>query len=159
MTYVSGLIDAQLDAALRALWVRRQETLRQLLRQAFPPPSTQKGAIPRGDGRITPEQFAILIILQQYGHGVAVKDIAELIDDPHANVTRTLDRLEKKGLIRRTQGAADRRQVIIRLTLEGTRLAGKIVEIRIGWMTSLWGNLTGDEKSHLQELLNRLLSV
>ena len=134
-------LDQRLDRALREKWAERRQLLFDLLRKYIP------------EKRITPEQFAILDILSSVGHGLVVREITEQSDLPHANITRTLDRLEIKGLIRRTQDKADRRQVIIRLTLEGNKSVNRLAEIRQLLHEQMWTGLGEREKTYLLELL------
>jgi DNA-binding MarR family transcriptional regulator len=148
-------INRRLDAALQDKWVTRQTILRKLLKETVPLKPEPLGTHPGRDRGFTPEQFVIINILCSYGHGVTVGEIVEGIDIPHANVTRTLDRLEKKGLIHRTRGSKDRRQMIVRLTLEGNKAAGKLAEVEGELDEQLWGGYSDEEKELLLELLNR----
>ena len=148
-------LNHQLDAALQAKWVTRQEVLRKLLRQASPPEPDPRGAHRHKLRGYTPEQYVIINILSTYGHGVTVSEILHEIDMPHANVTRTLDRLEKKGIIHRKRGDEDKRQIIVRLTLEGNKAAKKLSEVKGELERALWGHINDSEKQALLELLNR----
>jgi len=110
--------------------------------------------MPRAE-RLTPEQYAILVVLDSYGHGVTVKEVGEAIDLPFANVTRTLERLETKGLVYRTRGVEDRRQMIVKLTLEGAKTARRLGEVRRRLGQTLWGKYDEREKRLLINLLSR----
>ena len=145
----------RVDIALCELLARRQKLLRRLLQETEPPQAVRKGSRPRTHRGVTPEQYLVISILAAYGHGVPVKLIAEAIDLPHPNVTRTLDRLEMKGLIRRTTGVDDRRQVIVRLTLEGSKAARRLSGIDGRLKDALWGKFTDREKELLADLLTR----
>ncbi|MCP4570652.1 MAG: MarR family transcriptional regulator [FCB group bacterium] len=136
-------LNQRLDEALLAKWAARREFLIQLLK---------KNA---GDKPLTPEQFTILDILKQAGHGLAVKNIADHFDLPHANITRTLDRLEQKGLVRRNRDKIDGRQVIIRLTLEGSKSAGQLKNLKQSLYEFLWDGLDDRDKARLLELLSK----
>jgi len=148
-------IDRRLGTALQAKWVVRQEQLRKLLKALSPPQSESRGSHPHRERGFTPEQYTIISILQSFGHGVTVSEIVEGIDVPHANVTRTLDRLEKKGLIHRKRGDEDKRQMIVRLTLEGGKAARKLGEVEKRLDEILWGEYSFSEKQILLELLRR----
>lgn len=143
--------DEKLDAALIGLYLRRQSILRRLLKETAP---TNRKTDSRSTV-FTPEQYAVISALDAYGHGVTVKEIAEAITTPHANVTRTLERLEKKGLVYRTRGSNDRRQVIVRLTLAGTKLARQFHDITERLHERLWGVYTSDETRVLLKLLSK----
>ena len=105
-------------------------------------------------GRLAPEQAAVIKILAEFGHGISVGDIVEAMVLPHANVSRTLDRLEKKGLVRRARGKNDSRQVIIRLTLEGSKLARRIIRAYESALDDIWGNYNNEEIKTILSLLN-----
>jgi len=148
-------LDRRLDAALRVKWVTRQKQLRELLKEIMPREPELPGTRPRRERGFTPEQYAIISILHSFGHGVTVSEIAGAIDIPHANVTRTLDRLERKGLIHRRRGDEDRRRMIVRLTLEGNKAAKRLSEIEARLDVIIWGAYSMSEKQALLELLNR----
>lgn len=148
-------IDRPLDAALQGKWIFRQRQLRMLLKKMSPPQPELPGTHPRRDRGFTPEQYTIISLLHSFGHGVTVSEIAGSIDVPHANVTRTLDRLEKKGIIHRKRGDDDKRQMIVRLTLEGSKAAKKLGEIEKRLDQILWGDYNPEEKRTLLELLSR----
>jgi DNA-binding MarR family transcriptional regulator len=145
----------RLDKALCELLAHRQKLLRRLLPETEPPQPGRKGTRPRTHRGVTPEQYQVISILAAYGHGVPVKLIAEAIDLPHPNVTRTLDRLEMKGFIRRTTGVDDKRQVIVRLTLEGSKTARRLSGIDRRLKDALWGKFSDHEKELLADLLSR----
>ncbi len=140
-------ISKGLDKFLTFLWAKRQTMLRYYLKDKPGKPSPVN----------TPEQFTIIKILNDYGHGVPVKDIASQIDIPHSNVSRTLDRLEKKGLIRRTHGKTDRREVYIHLTLEGSKAVRFVEEVEDRLQRSLWGDLEESERRELYGLIIKTL--
>lgn len=74
---------------------------------------------------ITPEQYHVLRILREVGTaGTQLSTIAERSPAGDPDVTRLLDRLEQRGLAKRTREAADRRVVTARITGEGRRLIG-----------------------------------
>jgi len=147
---------ASLDTLFRRKWSYRRQFLWRLLRELTKKETSVKGAGSRDTTRLTPEQYDIIMVLDSFGHGVAVKEIGELIDLPHANVTRTLDRLEKKGLIRRSQGKDDKRRVIVRLTLEGTHAARRLGQLRDQLLHALWGIYSEVEQGILINLLERI---
>ena len=137
------------------MWANRRQLLRRLLKEAEPRPAAQRGAVPRGGSGVTPEQAAVIDILASSGGGLSVRQIGEHLSWPYANVTRTLDRLEKKGIIIRARSRADRRQAEVRLTVEGARVARRLAEIKARFLDLLWDRYTDDEKRQLLDLLSR----
>ena len=76
---------------------------------------------------VTPEQYHVLRILQDAGAaGTQLSTIGERSPAGDPDVTRLLDRLEERGLARRTRDAADRRVVTARITSEGRRLLDRL---------------------------------
>jgi len=68
-------------------------------------------------------QYNVLRILRGAGAaGLACGEIAERMVNRDPDVTRLLDRLEERGLVRRTRGEDDRRVVVTRITKEGLAL-------------------------------------
>lgn len=146
-------LDDRLDRALCKMMADRDRILRRLLSKAHLHTSgdddfqTVQG--------ITPEQFAIVTILDQFGHPVPVSEIAAQIDSPHANVSRTLDKLEKKGMILRLRSKSDRRQVDVRLTNLGKRLHGLLSDIKDRFYKKMWDKFSDEEKVRLLDLFTR----
>ena len=72
---------------------------------------------------VTPEQYHVLRILQDAGpDGAPLSVVAERSPVGDPDVTGLLDRLERRGLARRTREAPDRRVVTARITDEGRLL-------------------------------------
>ncbi|MBK9132826.1 MAG: MarR family transcriptional regulator [Betaproteobacteria bacterium] len=77
--------------------------------------------------------------------------------DPAA-VTRALDRLEAKGLVRRTRSQADRRVVQLALTADGRRVAPIVPAALAEVFNAHLAGFSADEWATLIELLQRMLS-
>jgi DNA-binding MarR family transcriptional regulator len=152
---MKDITDIRLDQVLARKHVERRVLLRRLLKELPPPGDTAGKGGAKKPTPFTPEQYEIVLILDTYGHGVTVKEIVEAVDAPHANITRTLERLENKGLIYRTHGAEDRRQMIVRLTLAGAKTARQMAKIAERLDDQLWHKLTDDEKRTLLRLLRK----
>lgn len=61
------------------------------------------------------------------GHaGRTVSDLGAAIGTRPATATGILDRLERRGLIRRAAHPADRRAVLIELTTDGSKIANRV---------------------------------
>lgn len=68
---------------------------------------------------LNPTQFAILVHLQGRMTGAGVKDIALQLGVSQPTATDSINALERKGLVEKHQGVADRRAVHIVLTADG----------------------------------------
>ena len=72
---------------------------------------------------ITLQQYNVLRILRGAGaEGLPTLEIAERMIEQTPGITRLLDRLEAKKLVRRERCPADRRQVTCRITEDGLAL-------------------------------------
>lgn len=72
---------------------------------------------------ITLQQYNVLRILKGAGpDGLPTLEIAERLIEQAPGVTRLLDRLETKELVKRERCPVDRRQVTCRITRQGQRL-------------------------------------
>jgi len=105
---------------------------------------------------LTHQQFAILMMLTQHNCSTAADLARETCGDTGA-ITRMLDRLEAKGIVRRVRSTQDRRVVDIELTDAGKLFAKKMPIIAINVLNR---HLNGFDKQELETLkgfLRRLL--
>ena len=78
---------------------------------------------------ITPQQYNVLRILRgASGEGLPTLEIAERMIEHAPGITRLVDRLERKGLVRRRRAARDRRQVRCFITPQGLALLAGLDE-------------------------------
>src|ERR1700730_9708393 len=73
-------------------------------------------------------QYNVLRILRGAPEGLACGEIANRMITRDPDVTRLLDRLEKRGLISRCRETKDRRTVMTRITPEGLKLLARLDE-------------------------------
>jgi DNA-binding MarR family transcriptional regulator len=103
---------------------------------------------------LTPSQYNILRILRGAGRdGVTCSQAAERMVTADPDITRLLDRLEARGLIRRERGQADRRVVVSHITAEGSDLLNSIDEPLVESIRKLAGHI---EPKKLQQLIETL---
>ena len=69
---------------------------------------------------LSPTQYNVLRILRGSPEGLPCGEIASRMITRDPDVTRLLDRLEKRGLISRCRETKDRRTVMARITPEGS---------------------------------------
>jgi DNA-binding MarR family transcriptional regulator len=72
-------------------------------------------------------------------------------------ITNRIDRLEERGLVRRTPDPADRRGVLVELTPAGRGAVDQAVERHLANEHRLLAGLTPAERDELAALLRRLL--
>lgn len=75
---------------------------------------------------VTLQQYNILRILRGAGESLPTMEIGERLLQQTPGISRLLERLDKRGLIRRLQGPEDRRQVLCALTPSGRRIVDKL---------------------------------
>jgi DNA-binding MarR family transcriptional regulator len=67
-------------------------------------------------------QYNVLRILRGSIEGLACSEISERLVTKDSDITRLLDRLEKRGLIARKRSAQDKRVIIATITAQGKKL-------------------------------------
>ena len=98
-------------------------------------------------------QYNVLRILRGAPEGLPCGEIASRMITRDPDVTRLLDRLEKRKLISRGREGKDRRTVMSRITPEGLRLLGWLDEpVRTAHRKQL-GHLGRERLQALTELL------
>ena len=73
-------------------------------------------------------QYNVLRILRGSPEGLPCGEIASRMITRDPDITRLLDRLEKRGLISRSRDNKDRRTVMARITPEGLKLLAQLDE-------------------------------
>jgi DNA-binding MarR family transcriptional regulator len=73
-------------------------------------------------------QYNVLRILRGAQEGLACGEIASRMITRDPDITRLLDRLEKRGLISRCRETKDRRTVMARITPDGLKLLARLDE-------------------------------
>lgn len=108
---------------------------------------------------VTRQQYNVLRILRGAGpQGLPTLDIAERMIEEAPGITRLLDRLEAKKLVRRERPTGDRRQVVCYVTDAALEMLKKLDEpVRERGQKALH-TLNGDEVEELIGLLERVLA-
>ena len=102
---------------------------------------------------LSANQYNVLRILRGAPQGLPCGEIANRMITRDPDVTRLLDRLEKRGLVARCRQTKDRRTVMTRITAEGLKLLARLDEpIQSGHRRQL-GHLGRERLRALTELL------
>ncbi|WP_196466318.1 MarR family winged helix-turn-helix transcriptional regulator [Planomonospora sp. ID91781] len=106
--------------------------------------------------RLTALQAKALMLVA--AEPLPMRRIAGLFNCDPSNITGIVDRLEKRGLVRRDPVPTDRRVRHIALTEEGRRI---VEELRgsLGFAAAPLGALTAPERTQLRDLLKRMLAA
>jgi DNA-binding MarR family transcriptional regulator len=105
---------------------------------------------------VTVAQWSALITLYR-GEAQTPADIARHIDVDPGALTRLLDRLESKGLIRRVRDRSDRRSVTIELTTAARKITPVLAGLADENDRAFFGVLSAAERRQFQRLLAKLL--
>jgi DNA-binding MarR family transcriptional regulator len=81
----------------------------------------------KGDD-LSSNQYNVLRILRGSPEGLPCGEIASRMITRDPDITRLLDRLEKRNLISRCRETKDRRMVMARITPDGLKLLGRLDE-------------------------------
>lgn len=107
-------------------------------------------------GEITPQQFWLLRHLRNRGP-MSIGELADLLGISPSSATIACKRLEKAGLLTRQRQSDDERVVQVELTPQGVE---QVDTWRLRYRETLAGLLTPldpEERTQLQELLERVL--
>ncbi|HET6256349.1 MAG TPA: family 10 glycosylhydrolase [Puia sp.] len=107
---------------------------------------------------ITPRQFNILRILRGEGRPLSTLQIRQRMLDKMSDTSRIVDRLVRKGMVRKTPNAEDRRLVDVTITARGRKLLQKIDPLE-DEMDKMMASLSPEEASTLSRLLDKLRNV
>lgn len=91
------------------------------------------------------------------GEPKSAADLCKVISYDAGAMTRMLDRLEAKGLIRRTRSSQDRRLMNLELTEEGRAAYPRMREISMANANRFLRGFTKAEARQLEAFLNRML--
>jgi DNA-binding MarR family transcriptional regulator len=106
---------------------------------------------------ITVQQYNVLRILRGAGEkGLPTLEIGERMIEQAPGVTRLLDRLEVKALVRRERCAQDRRQVLCWLTPTGLDLVERLDEPVDSADAQAVAMLTPEEQDRLLRMLDAI---
>jgi DNA-binding MarR family transcriptional regulator len=102
---------------------------------------------------LTPSQYNVLRILRGSPEGLTCGEIANRMITRDPDITRLLDRMEKRGLISRGREERDRRVVLTRIAAEGLDLLASLDQPVRDLHRRLLGHLGAERLVILRELL------
>ncbi len=102
------------------------------------------------------EQYVTLSRIYRF-EGLNQKKIADESLRNVAAITRTLNVLEKKGLVKREKSSKDKREFLIYLTEKGHKLYKETEEIYLANTEKFSSIFSNEEVDNLRELLNRFI--
>ena len=102
---------------------------------------------------ITLQQYNVLRILRGAPEGLPCGEIGNRMITRDPDITRLLDRIEKRRLISRNRHDQDRRVVLTRITGEGLALLERLDEPVLDLHRRLFGHLGTERLEMLRQLL------
>lgn len=93
----------------------------------------QEGDLTAKGAGLEPQQYLLLLAIRGLdpGREASIRTLAERLSLRHHSTVELVDRLESHGLVKRTRGTEDRRQVLISLQPRGEKLLERVVGQRI----------------------------
>jgi len=83
-------------------------------------------------------------------------DLAEVMESDSATITRTVQRLERAGFVRRTPSTTDRRVTIVEPTAASHSLRREVEQVWNDLEARTLGDLDDDERTEVLRVLGRL---
>jgi DNA-binding MarR family transcriptional regulator len=105
---------------------------------------------------ISSAQFIVIAMLAGSDTPMSASDLCKGISYDAGAMTRMLDRLEGKGLIRRNRSAEDRRLMHLELTEEGQAVYPRMREISMSVANQFLRGFSKSEARQLEGLLGRM---
>ena len=106
---------------------------------------------------VTPAQTHVLLYLQQHGGRVPQHELAEFLRVKPSTVNGVLDRMEEKGLVRRSVSGSDARRRLITLTEKGAEQQALFQQSFLDVEEAMVRGFTQEERETLCALLARVI--
>jgi DNA-binding MarR family transcriptional regulator len=100
-------------------------------------------------------QFNVLRILKGASQATSIGSIKERMLDKNSDVSRIVDRLYKKGLVKRKESTTDRRLKDVQITSDGLKLLDEL-SIFEKYENEILSNLNTEEVELLNHLLDKI---
>jgi len=107
--------------------------------------------------QVTKDQWVILKRISEVD-GNNQKEIADSTFKDPAALTRILDLLEKKGLVKRETDSSDRRTFTVHLTVEGSRLVARMTPIVQNIRSKALKGISKNEEHQMKEVMKKIVS-
>ena len=105
--------------------------------------------------KVTVPQALVLILLDEAEEPVSVSNLARFLMQESPSITTLVDRMSKRGLVKREEDPRDRRKVVVRLTNRGRQVRRQIRQPALEAHEELFSVLSNEERASLKELLRK----
>lgn len=119
---------------------------------------TQRAEAEYGRFGLTSSAYNVLRILRGSPDGLPRGEIGQRMVNPSPDVTRLIDRLARRGLVRRVRSRTDRRLSLTRITPKGLALVDKAEDANRAQRAALESRLSAAEWRQLSSLCERIYS-
>src|SRR3954447_20984708 len=106
-----------------------------------------------GELDLTLSQIRTLHVLARVREEASLKELADDIGLSLAATSRSVDALVHRGLVTRTENAADRRLKAVRATDEAHELTNRLIEMRLAGIAGFVATLNPQERAQLETAL------
>jgi DNA-binding MarR family transcriptional regulator len=110
------------------------------------------------DAPLSGAELDVCIRLRHDPSPTIARHLAEQLRHSRAAISKTLTRLETRGLVRREPSPNDRRAALIRLTSEGEAVVDKLFPLQLAREAELLDDL-GEDRERVVAALNLLADV
>ncbi len=114
-------------------------------------------AIAKSGHKITMEQLVVLEILKTNGD-MNMTELSKTVWKQNANITRIVDKLEKRQLVVRKAVEGDRRAYLVSITDEGKLLFKNVIPIVIKVYKGFTSGISKEEEVITLRVLNKIIS-
>jgi DNA-binding MarR family transcriptional regulator len=108
---------------------------------------------------LTRADVGLLHMLHEAGTGIRPGDLADRLAVDAPTVTRRVQQLEARGLVRRAADPLDRRAQLVQLTGSGTRLIERAMAAFHAWLESVLSSWSAADRKELAVLLSRFIDA
>lgn len=105
---------------------------------------------------ITRGNYVVLYFINE-NPGITQAELADITKKDRNVVTKTIDKLEEKGFVKRVRGEKDRRSFTLFLTDSGKQIVNDYWHILIDGEAELLGKLTAEEQKMFLMLTDKLV--
>ncbi|WP_297901126.1 MarR family transcriptional regulator [Metallibacterium sp.] len=106
---------------------------------------------------VTAAQFIVLVRLVGTANRKSATDLCKELSYDAGAMTRMIDRLEKKGLVRRMRCVKDRRLIYLEATDEGRAAYPRMLEMSVAVQNRFLRGLEQKDAQKLKDYLTRML--
>ena len=106
---------------------------------------------------VTAAQFVVVVRLVGAGCKKSASELCKELSYDAGAMTRMIDRLESKGLVRRARCVKDRRLIYLEVTEAGQAAYPKMIEVSVTVLNRFLSGFSRDEAQQLKGFLLRML--